>query len=69
MMRLYDVESPEQLTQYYAQENLLTIAEKIDHLKRAMKVRAMRGSGNGTPDDVLTILEESCLLGYWKASR
>lgn len=67
-MRLYDVENPEQLTQYYLQENLQTIEDKIDHLKRAMKVRAMRGGGNGTPDAILTILEESCLLGYWKAS-
>jgi len=40
----------------------------LDYLKKAMKIRAMLCDEDETPEEVLSGLEESALLGYWKAS-
>jgi len=67
-MTLHDAGAPEQFEEYYKSNNLQTIEEKIDYLKKAMKIRAMLCDEDETPEEVLSGLEESALLGYWKAS-
>ncbi|MCL2690356.1 MAG: hypothetical protein FWE57_11010 [Chitinispirillia bacterium] len=41
MITLHDVTSSEQFAEFYAQNGLKTVDEKIDRLKRLMKIRAM----------------------------
>jgi len=67
-MRLHDVSSQNQFAEYYQSNNLQTIEQRIDYLKKEMKVRAMLSDEDETPDEILSGLEESALLGYWKAS-
>jgi len=67
-MTLHDVGAPEQFEEYYKSNNLQTVNEKIDYLKKAMKIRAMLCDEDETPEEVLSGLEESALIGYWKAS-
>jgi len=44
------------------------IEEKINYLKKAMKIRAMLCDEDKSPEEVLSGLKESALFGYWKAS-
>ena len=67
-MTLYDVISSEQFEDYYKTNNLQTIDDKISNLTETMKIRAMLCDEEETPEEVLAGLEESALLGYWKAS-
>jgi len=67
-MTLHEVDKPEQFEEYYKSNNLQTTEEKINYLKKAMKIRAMLSDEDETEDEVLSGLEESALLGYWKAS-
>jgi hypothetical protein len=67
-MTLHDVNEQGQFTEYYRSNNLSTTAEKIDYLKKAMKVRAMLSEEDETEEEILIGLEESVLLGCWKAS-
>jgi len=67
-MTLHEVVAQEQFEEYYRSNNLQTTEEKIDYLKKAMKIRAMLSDEDETEDEVLSGLEESALLGYWKAS-
>jgi len=67
-MTLHEVSEQGQFDEFYKSNNVLTVEEKIDYLKRAMKVRAMLRDEDETPEEVLAGLEESALLGYWKAS-
>jgi hypothetical protein len=67
-MTLHEVGEPKQFEEYYKSNNLQTINDKITYLKKAMKVRAMLCDDVETPEDVLAGLEESALLGFWKAS-
>ena len=67
-MTLHEVSAPEQFEEYYKSNNLQTIPDKIDYLKKAMKIRAMLCDEDETPEEVLSGLEESALIGYWKAS-
>jgi len=67
-MTLHEVISQNQFDEYYKSNNLQTVPEKIDYLRKAMKVRAMLCDDVETPQEVLSGLEESALLGYWKAS-
>jgi hypothetical protein len=67
-MTLHEISGQEQFEEYYKSNNLQTIDEKINYLTRAMKVRAMLCDEFETPEEVLAGLEESALLGYWKAS-
>jgi len=67
-MTLHEVGEQEQFEEYYKSNNLQTVKEKIDYLKKAMKIRAMLCDEDETPEEVLSGLEESALLGYWKAS-
>jgi len=68
IMTLHDIVSTDQFADFYAQNGLTTVAEKIDRLKKVMKIRAMRCDEDETPEEILEGLEESCLLGYWKGS-
>jgi len=67
-MTLFEVSEQGQFDEFYKSNNVLTVDDKIDYLKRAMKVRAMLLDEDETPEEVLAGLEESALLGYWKAS-
>jgi hypothetical protein len=67
-MTLHEVSEPKQFEEYYKSNNLLTVDEKINYLKNAMKIRAMLRDEDETPDEILAGLEESALLGFWKAS-
>jgi hypothetical protein len=67
-MTLHEVSEPKQFEEYYKSNNLLTVDDKINYLKKAMKIRAMLRDEDETPDEVLSGLEESALLGFWKAS-
>jgi len=67
-MTLHQVAKAEEFKEYYKLNNLQTIEEKIDYLKKAMKIRAILCDEDETPEEVLSGLEESALLGYWKAS-
>jgi len=62
-MELHEVSSQKQFDEYYKSNNLQTIPEKIDYLKKVMKIRAMLCDEDETPEEVLTGLEESALLG------
>ena len=67
-MTLHEVSSQEQFEAYYQSNNLQTVEDKINCLKTDMKIRAIWHDDDETSDDILAGLEESALLGYWKAS-
>jgi hypothetical protein len=67
-MRLQDVTAKEQFDEYYKVNKLHTVNDKINYLISAMKIRAIQSEGEESPDVVLAGLEESALLGFWKAS-
>jgi hypothetical protein len=67
-MTLHEVSSQKQFDDYYKSNNLLSVSEKIDYLKNAMKIRAMLFDKSETEEEILMGLEETALLGYWKAS-
>jgi len=67
-MRLQEVEQPEQFARYYAENNLQSTEARIDNLTKTMKVRATRWEEEPAKEEVLAGLEESALLGNWKAS-
>jgi hypothetical protein len=67
-MTLHEVSSAEEFEEYYRSNNIQTTDAKISYLKKAMKVRAMLYDEDETPEEVLAGLEESALLGFWKAS-
>jgi hypothetical protein len=68
-MTLHEVNTQDQFSDYYKSNNLQTVPDRIDYLKKAMKVRAMYCGEYETPEEILTGLEESALQGYWKTSR
>ena len=65
---LQEVKTKTELKEYYKFNNLLTVDAKINQLIKTMKIRAMLGENEKTPEEILAGLEESTLLGYWKAS-
>jgi hypothetical protein len=67
-MTLHDVNAPEQFEAYYKSNNLQTTDAKISYLRNAMKIRAILCDEVETPEEVLAGLEESAILGFWKAS-
>jgi hypothetical protein len=67
-MTLHEVSAPEQFEEYYRSNNLQTVSDRINYLKNAMKIRAMLHDEDETQNEILAGLEESALLGYWKAS-
>ena len=68
MLQLKDVETQEQFAEYYRQNNLLTFEEKIAKLREDMEIIAIRSETGKNPEELLALLEESALLGYWRAS-
>ena len=67
-MTLHEVKETKQFEEYYKLNNLQTTDDKITNLKKAMKVKAILSEEDETPAEVLAGLEESALLGFWKAS-
>jgi len=67
-MTLYEVTTKKELREHYKTNNLSTIEAKIKYLIKTMKIRAMLGDNNKTPEQILAGLEESALMGYWKAN-
>jgi len=67
-MNLQDVETRDQLDAYYAQNNLYTPEERIRNLTETMKVKATRWDEEPTEEEILAGLQESVLLGNWRAS-
>jgi hypothetical protein len=67
-MDLQDVVAQEQFADYYEQNNLRTPEEKIGKLREVMKIIGIRCERGRKPEEVLAILEESALLGYWRAT-
>lgn len=67
-MTLQEVNTKTELKEFYKFNNLLTVEAKINQLIKTMKIRAMLGENEKTPEEILAGLEESALLGYWKAN-
>jgi len=67
-MTLYEVNTPEKFEEYYRSNNLLTVSDKINSLKNTMKVKAILCDEEETEEEILSGLEESAILGCWKAS-
>jgi len=65
---LQEVNTKTELKEFYKFNNLLTVEAKINQLIKTMKIRAMLGENEKTPEEILAGLEESALLGYWKAN-
>jgi hypothetical protein len=66
---LRDVEDQSQFEGLYRSKGLRDTADKIGYLKTAMKIRATCCDDPETPEEILAGLEETALLGYWKAYR
>ena len=67
-MKLQEVNSQKDFNAYYNSLSLLTTDDKISNLKSAMNIMAIMSEGDETPEETLMGLEESALLGLWKAS-
>jgi len=68
-MELCDLTEQDQFSEYYRERNLTTFEEKIDNLKETMKIIGIRyEKDKRKPEDILALLEESALLGYWRAT-
>jgi len=68
-MDLRDVKTKEDFNVFYDANNLSAPEDKINYLTAAMKIRATRCDFEETKEEILADLEETALLGYWKASR
>lgn len=69
-MELCDLTDLKQFGEYYMERNLNTLEEKIDNLRDTMKIIGIRyEKGNRKPEELLALLEESALLGYWRATN
>jgi hypothetical protein len=66
-MDLRDVVERGQFEAFYHSNGLHSIEDRISHLKKSMKIRATYCDEEETPKEVLDGLEETALLGYWKA--
>ena len=67
-MTLREVSTLEQLDNYYEVNGLSVTEDRINALKDAMGVITSRCDEDETPEEVLAGLQETVLLGYWKAS-
>lgn len=63
---LREITAEDQFESYYAAKGLTNTADKIKHLRDAMKIRAVRYENNLTDEEKLTGLEEAALYGYWR---
>jgi len=64
---LLSVESNIQLMGYYLTRGLEKLDDKINSLKGEMDILAVLGETEVTPEERLSVLEDTILLGYWKA--
>jgi hypothetical protein len=63
---LCDVVRKDQLDEYYKQEGIVSVEDKIGRLMAETGARAIRGSGVDDADTALAMLEETVYLGYWR---
>jgi hypothetical protein len=66
-MTLQEVVSQDQFEEYYTQNNLYTPEEKIKKLRDDMGIIGIRSEHNRKNEDILALLEDSALEGYWRA--
>jgi len=64
---LRDIVEQSQFENLYRANGLNCVEDKINYLKKTMKIRAICCDEEETPEEILSGLEESALLGYWKA--
>jgi len=55
------------LQELYSLNNLLTVEDRINYLKRIMKIRAVISEDEETLEEILAGLEESYNFGFWRA--
>ena len=67
-MNLQDVVEQAQFAEYYKSHGLQSTEDKINNLKKVMKIRAMQCDEVEPQGTVLSGLEEVALRGFWKAS-
>jgi len=65
-MELRNITEHSQLEIYYKEKGLKTPEEKIDHLRRVMKVGAVRCEFGSDTENILIALEDNALVGSWK---
>jgi len=66
-MNLRNITSPDQFSDYYQTNNLITAEDKIAHLKKEMGIKFTSTERSGASlEEVLTGLEESALYGSWR---
>jgi len=62
---VFDVEERSQFETLYSANGLHNIEDKINYLKKTMKIKAS-ASNKKTPEEELAGLEDSILLGLWE---
>jgi len=67
-MVLEDVITKERFSDYYKDHNISTIEDKIKKLRDDMGIIGIRGEVGRKPEDVLALLEDSAIEGYWRAA-
>jgi len=63
---LFDVEEHSQFEALYRANGLHSVKDKIDYLKKSMKIKASISDEDETPEEELAGLEEAVLNGFWK---
>jgi len=66
-MVLEDVLVQDQFAGYYRENNVSTPAEKINKLREDMGIIGIRGEHGRSPEEMVALLEDSALEGYWRA--
>jgi len=64
---LSEVESYIQLAGYYMAKGIEKLDDKINELRGKMNILAVLGETEVTPEERLSVFEDTVLLGYWKA--
>jgi hypothetical protein len=68
-MELRDVTDQAMLDKYYEERGLRETAARIDHLRVAMGVTAVRCEYGTKPQGILEFLEDSVLVDRWRWSN
>jgi non-homologous end joining protein Ku len=67
VITLEEVFTAEQFDNYYRENSISTIEEKIKKLRKDMGIIGIRGEEGRKPEDILALLEDSAIEGYWRA--
>jgi len=69
-MDLREVTAREQFEEYYKENNLFNTDEKIKHLMKIMRIKAMQCEHGSAPQNILLeSLEDCALVGSWQGYR